>query len=285
MKIITAVVNNPAFIEMQYYTLKKYLRGVDSYEFIVFNDAKAFPDTTNGGDLTLRAKIADTCRLLNIQCISVPNHHHAEDSRMSVRHADTFNNHVLRYQIEHPDQYLLLDSDMFLVAELDITKYLRYQCAILLQSRPGLHYIWPGLCYMDFTTIQAPHLLNWAQGRKGDTGAMMEPWLKQQMAGAPMPSIDDLRWKKDQIYQTDTIYFIPHLWSCSWNETEMPTNLKANTALLTFLQEDPRNVNKNFYCEIYDQVFLHYRAGSNWNEEGMGLHNELTAKLKQVLLF
>jgi len=34
MKIVTAVVNNPIFIEIQYNTLKKYFQG--EYEFIIF---------------------------------------------------------------------------------------------------------------------------------------------------------------------------------------------------------------------------------------------------------
>ena len=52
MKIVTAVVNNPTFIEIQYYTLKKYFKG--DYELIVFNDAKDFPDMTNGNDITIK---------------------------------------------------------------------------------------------------------------------------------------------------------------------------------------------------------------------------------------
>ena len=283
MKIITAVVNNPTFIEMQYYTLHKYLKGIDAFEFIVFNDAKPFSDLTNGGDLTLVEQIADTCRRLNVQCISIPNSHHVH-LNMSDRHADTFNKHVLRYQLDHPDKYLLLDSDMFLIADWDINTYLQYDCAVLLQSRPNLNYIWPGLCYLDFTKIQAPELLNWSTGKGGDVGGMMAEWLKRQMGGAIPPKTDDLRWKKNETFHTDTIYFIPHLWSTSWNANELPDNLKPNTALLTFLQADVRNTNGNFYCEIYDKVFLHYRAGSNWNKEGMNLHQDLTRKLKQVLM-
>ena len=38
MKVVTAVVNNPVFIEIQYHTLKKHMKC--AYEFIVFNDAK-----------------------------------------------------------------------------------------------------------------------------------------------------------------------------------------------------------------------------------------------------
>ena len=65
MKIVTAVVNNPTFIEIQYYTLKKYFKG--DYELIVFNDAKDFPDMTNGNDITIKKKIEDICNKLNIK--------------------------------------------------------------------------------------------------------------------------------------------------------------------------------------------------------------------------
>lgn len=55
MKIITSVVNNPIFIEIQYRTFKKFMRC--EYEFIVFNDAKEFPDNTNDGDITIKNKL------------------------------------------------------------------------------------------------------------------------------------------------------------------------------------------------------------------------------------
>jgi hypothetical protein len=42
MKIVTSVLNNPHFIELQYNTLKKFFIG--EYEFIVFNDSKDFLD-------------------------------------------------------------------------------------------------------------------------------------------------------------------------------------------------------------------------------------------------
>ena len=65
MKVLTAVVNNPTFIEIQYNTLKKYMKC--PYEFIVFNDDKPFPDLTNEGDLTLRTQISDLCSRRNIK--------------------------------------------------------------------------------------------------------------------------------------------------------------------------------------------------------------------------
>lgn len=285
MKIVTAVVNNPGFIEIQYHTLRKYLRGVESYEFIVFNDAKTFPDFTNDGDITLRAKIRETCRALNIQCIDVPNEHHRKQVSAAVRCADSMN-YILRYQQAHPDQYLLLDSDMFLIADLDLTKFKPYDCGVVLQSRqnPEYHYIWNGLYYFDIPKLNNLSLMDWNEGGGHDVGGMMANWFNQQMNGAAVPKCEDLRWKKDQTFHTDTVYFIKHLWSCSWNASELPATLKTNTALLTFLENDPRNVNGNFYCEIYDDVFLHYRAGGNYNKEGMGLHTALTSKLKEILV-
>ena len=279
MKIVTAVVNNVDFIEIQYHSLKKYLKG--SYEFIVFNDAKEFPDFTNGGDLSIKGRIMELCAKLNIRCIDIPNEHHRYMD-MSARHVDTFNNYVLKYQKANPDKYLILDSDMFLVDYFDIDQYTKYESALVLQTREDIHYFWPGLCYLDFTKINNIDLLNWDKNGQ-DSGGMMQQWLQLQMQGKEMPKTDTIRWT-NKTYHTDTVYFIKHLWSGSWNLSELPENLKGNQALVGFLIEDIRNENDNFFCEIYDNVFLHYRAGGNWRGEGIALHEELTQRLKSALI-
>ena len=132
MKIVTSVVNNPDFIKIQYHTLKKFMKC--DYEFIVFNDCKDFKDFTNGNNTKLKQIIEDTCKELDIKCINIPNKHHISLG-MSSRHADTFNKHVLKYQKENPDKYLILDSDMFLIDYFDINDYSSYDCSIVLQSR------------------------------------------------------------------------------------------------------------------------------------------------------
>jgi hypothetical protein len=45
-----------------------------------------------------------------------------------------------------------------------------------------------------------------------------------------------------------------------------------------------RNVNGKFFCEIYDEVFLHYRAGGNWRNEGIDLHRHLSEILYDILI-
>jgi hypothetical protein len=169
---------------------------------------------------------------------------------------------------------------MFLINYLDINKYSQYDCVVLLQSRHNhtTNYIWNGIYYFDIPRMKNLEMLNWNLAHDCDVGGMMQQWLKMQMLNKPIPNTDDLRWKKCESFNTDSIYFIQYLWSCTWNEEEMPENLKGETyaALLTFLK-DVRNVNQKFFCEIYDNVFFHYRAGG----KGMNLHNELTKKLRK----
>lgn len=268
MKIITAVVNNPTFIEIQYHTLKKYFQG--EYEFIVFNDAKGFPDFTNGNDITIKPQIQYICSKLNIKCINIPNNNHRTNFDAAVRCADSMN-YILQYQKNYPDKYLLLDSDMFLIDYFDINKYSQYHCAIVLQSRKQntIQYFWNGIYYFDTTKMQNLELLNWNCCKDCDVGGMMQEWLKKQMINTDV---------------SKKIYFMKHLSSFSWDINELPTNLKNNNKLINFFYNDLRNVNGKFFCEIYDDVFLHYRAGGNWRKEGLDLHNKLSQFLKNSLL-
>jgi hypothetical protein len=280
MKVITAVVNNPVFIQIQYYTLKKYMKC--DYEFIVFNDAKAFSDYSNGGDITIKNDIIEICKKLGITCINIPNQNHIKQTDASVRTADSMN-FILRFQQEFPDKYLLLDSDMFLIDNFYLTDYENYNCAIVLQSRNNFttNHLWNGLYYFDFNKIKNGHLLNWNCSRGCDTGGMTQIWLKSQTN--KIPNTDEIR-NTNKVFHNDNIYYIKHLWSCSWNETEIPENLKDNTKLIHFIKTDPRNQNGKYYCEIYDNKFLHYRAGGNWEKRNMSLHVSLALKLRQSLL-
>jgi len=283
MKIITAVVNNPIFIEIQYYTLKKYFQV--EYEFIVFNDAKEFPDFTNGNDVTIKNQIEEICKTLKIKCINIPNNHHKQNMCATVRCADSMN-YILEYQKNNPDKYLLLDSDMFLVDYFDINKYSKYDCAIVLQSRNQykINYFWNGIYYFDMMKMKNKELLNWNCCSYCDVGGMMQEWLKKQLENTPIiPNTDEIRWTNKE-FHTNDIYFIKHLWSCSWDMSEFPKNLESNEKLIDFCKNDIRNSNGKFFCEIYDNVFLHYRAGGNWLNEGLDLHKFLSQKLKNCLL-
>lgn len=282
MKIVTAVVNNPLFIELQYYTLQKYFKG--QYEFIVFNDAKDFPDFSNGNDITIKTQIENMCYKYDITCINIPNENHKMNKCPAGRCSDSMN-YILQYQICNPDKYLLLDSDMFLVDYFDINKYLKYDCAIVLQNRNNntINYFWNGIYYFNMTKMKNKELLNWNTCNNCDVGGMMQEWLKKQFENTNIPDVDNIRWINKE-YHTNDVYIIKHLWSCTWDNNELPKNIQDDKKLIEFLQKDIRNIGGKFFCEIYDDVFLHYRAGGNWRNEGLNVHKHLSNLLKNVLL-
>lgn len=285
MKVVTAVVNNPIFIEIQYYTLKKYMKC--DYEFIVFNDAKDFIDFTNGGDITIKATIENICKQLNIQCININNQHHAnkQNQGASYRTADSMNA-ILEYQKQHPDYYLLLDSDMFLIDDYNIDDYSKYDCSIVLQHRKDIdritdiYYIWNGLYYFNINKLDTS-LMNWGLTYTTDTGGRMSAWLNTLVPlNTLIPSFNDL----SENIECNKVHFMKYLKSGEWNLADMPANLKANARLVRFLQDDIRNMNGNFFCELYDNKFLHYRAGGNWEKRNFKLHVELSYQLKSIFI-
>lgn len=261
--VVSAVVNNPIFIEIQYYTLRKYLEC--DYEFIIFNDAKDFPDFTNNNDITMRQQIIDICNKYNIRCINIPNDHHKTINVPSIRTANSMN-FILEYQKKNIGEYLLIDSDMFPVSKINIDKYRNYSSAVILQTRGNFNYIWNGLYYMNFNKIKNINLLNWDMLDGCDTGAMTYIWYNKEI-NDPNPSMFYLSW----------------LSSNTWNKEKLPKHI-TNTKLIDFLENNPRNMNGTYFCELYDDCLLHYRAGGNWMQEGLNFHNDLSNKLKEALL-
>lgn len=160
MKVLTVTVNTN-FIELQYYTLKKYMKN--EFEFIVFNDAKKFPDYTNGGTLTIGEDINNLCKKLNIKCIDVPNDDHKDIKHPSIRVGKSYN-FMLKYQIDNPDKYLVIDGDMFLVDYFDLLEYDKYSCSVALSCSDNINYIWNGIYYFDTTKLKNMDLMDWLTG-------------------------------------------------------------------------------------------------------------------------
>jgi len=149
MKVVSIITNNPVFIELQLQSLKKYLCDVE-YEYIVFNDGKSWPDTTNffQPEVNGRQSIEDKCIELNITYFNIPNEHHKFEKSPSKRHSDSLIK-LREYMMSNIDEYLILDGDMFLIDKLNINKYREKICACVLQERTYIKYIWPNLFYIN----------------------------------------------------------------------------------------------------------------------------------------
>jgi hypothetical protein len=262
MKIITPATNNIDFIKLQHSSFKKYVKC--PYEFIVFNDGKDFPDWTNYGDSTIRLRIEAICKELEIKCINVPNSHHRTEQRGGIRHIDTVT-FMTKYMFDNPDVYFQIDSDMFFVDNFDFSRFEKYDCAVIRQNRINIDYVWPNLFYFNIHRLQFKEHIDWDLAPGTDTGGKMAKWLQLYEINCP-----------------ENIYFIKHLPSCSWEETDAPKDLLTDK-LIKFLKNDIRNRSGKFWCELYDSNILHYRAGSNWNNEGKQIHDLTTQRLTEAL--
>ena len=105
VKIFTIANIRPDFIEIQYESIKKYLKDKD-FEFIVYNNS-----FNNKKRYEL---IENICRKLKIENIKV-NHYRDNKNDASLIVADSLNyiwNKYLKYE---KDILLYIDSDMFLI--------------------------------------------------------------------------------------------------------------------------------------------------------------------------
>lgn len=251
----TASVNNPVFIELQHRTLKYFVSG--DYTFSVCNDAKSFPDYSNFGNIDTRRAISDICAKLNIPCVTNNNAHHARMPSAAERTADVLNV-MLAAQVATRDKYMIIDSDMFPIAPFSTTKYDAYDAAVIPQIRSSagntVKYFWNGICYLNMDKLEPRGLLNWGEGNvEGvwtDVGGAMCGFLRNS---------------------TNAIYEMSHNISCQWSSMDYPLDL--DMAWLDYMQNDVRNVGSNFYCELYDRTFLHFRAGGNWTKGAEDVYN------------
>ncbi len=279
MKVISIVVNSTDFIELQYHSFKKYLKGGE-YEFIIFNDAKDFPDYTNGGDITIRKRIEETCSQLQIRCINIPNSHHSSVQNASNRHVDSLN-FMLEYQKQKPDKYLIIDSDIFIIDTFDITKYFQYEAVAVLQTKfvngCNIYYPWPGFFYIDMTKTKNIELMDYSLCPGGDTGALMYKWFMNIIGNNPILN-------NDKGTVINNVYFPKNMTAGQWELKDMPENLKTNTSLNKILNIDIRRENNHIFSEIYDNAFFHYRSGCNWRGEGIALHMKMTQIMKTLFM-
>ena len=264
MKIVSVVVNNPSFIELQYNSIQKFFKHPEQVELIIFNDAKNWSDITNFGDATMKEQILDMCKKLNIPCIDIPNNHHKTEQRASIRHSHSVN-FITRFMVANPDIYFMLDADMFFIDYFDIKEFEKYYFCYINQSRTvnnkNIDYPWPNFFYLNIHEIPNKDLIDWSVDTGLDAGGKCASWLS---------TLDKEKTLK-----------INHLYSCSWNSKDIPTCINQNIRI--FLDNDSRNVNGNYFSELYHNKILHYRAASNWLNESFKLHDRLIKLLESSL--
>lgn len=158
---MSSFANHADFISVQKKTLEKFLK--DDYEYIVFNDA--FDDNE-------AKEIHDTCLLLGITCIRIPQEDRGTPSWMLNDYSQFVQEHpwwsVMAFRHDQAIAYMmktkgfdyngivvLLDSDLFLINDFSIIDFLEdYDIAgVRLGYEPNRLHFWPGLMFFRMNRL------------------------------------------------------------------------------------------------------------------------------------
>jgi glycosyltransferase involved in cell wall biosynthesis len=275
--IITHSFNRPDFIEIQYQTFKKFLKN--DYEFVVFNDASKD---------YLCTQINKTCKQLGLSCIRIPQEIH---NRPYLKRwpQENFNHpcircaNVVQYSLDtvgfmHDDIVMIIDSDMFLIKELNIQELMKaYDLVGVAQYREkDIVYLWNGLVFFNMKTLPNKHQINFNCGRVEDVavdvGGHTYYYLKNN------PTI------RKQFVD------IAHLWCfacqacqetnnpCCNHNTQFLQEQGYSSAVIKLIQDGPDNAEL-----LMDNTFFHYRAGGNWDNKSAKYHQQKTKILHQFI--
>lgn len=253
--IITHSFSRPEFIEIQYRCFKAFLK--DEYEFVVFNDAP---------NESMAKKIEDTCNKLDLQCYRVPQALHDTCQAPSARHG-----HGIKYSFEqigfkHEGILFLVDSDIFLIKPFSVNQYMAdYDFVALKQTRGDYStpvvYVSPLLVLLNMKTLPNKKTLcfdrGWINGHECDTGAQIYYYFKNnpcvKVRFYPELYIDDLSRDITARKSFDKV-------TCKF----------FDALIAEFDSNEPHNL------QLHADHFIHYRAGSNYDNKSEEYHIKKT---------
>ena len=270
--ILTYSYNRPDFIEWQHKTFEKFL--LDDYDFVVFNDAS---------NPELSSQIEAICNQYNISCVRVPQNH--VNNTPGARHQDAIKLSLETIGFKYDGLVCMFDGDMFLVQPFSIINFMKdYDLAALPQSRENdVHYLFPGLVFMDMRNLPNKETINWAggyiNGSAADTGGQMHYYLKnnshirlhymnQLLFGRRATDIENAGVVCDECKKNQNL-------ACSHN-TEILKKCGLDQYGIKFLQAGPQGGNEFFM----DGHFFHYRCAS-WDFSID--HNQKTSLVSQYM--
>lgn len=263
--IFTTAINSPDFVLLQRALLTKLC--AHPFRFVVVNDCKPVADNTNGFDDSCWHKIEDACRQEHIECVRLPQDLHERrscvfpkasfevSSDAAARCAVAVQWALNEIGFRGSDIVMVLDADMFPVRAFSLTDMLeRKEIAGVWQERHGgfpwyrlVRYLWNGLLVINVGALPDKKNFSlecgWVKNAPTDVGGYLHFYFARNPGVRVRP--------------------IRHLPSGRWGRQEEPGWLP--NAIRGFLRSDVKNVDGRYYAEIYDDRFLHFRAGGNWD--------------------
>jgi hypothetical protein len=260
--IMTHAYQRPDFIALQEKTFRAFLK--DDYRFVVFNDAT---------DKRLYQAIQKVCLDLNLECIPIPQEIHLRPYLPRARGeiytcACVKCANVVQYSLDllgfdHEGLVMIIDSDMFLVSELDIAQYMQgYDIAGLSQTRGAVNYLWNGILFFNMETLPAKRELSFncgnIEGEPCDVGGYTYYYFRNHPE-ARIKLIDHHVFVQNHMHE-------------------------ERSALHPFLRlMIAENVPNSEFFMGYK--LFHYRGGGNWDRKTHEYHRHKTAALHKLIDF
>lgn len=279
--VMTHCYNRPDFIEMQFNTLKKFLK--DDYEYVVFND---------GPTNKLSTLINEACQKLSIRCFKVPQEIHQQPYLLrapwedrncpSVRTANAIQYSFDSFAFNHDGIVAVIDSDMFLIRDFSITDYLKdNDISAVAQWRGSngiITYLWNGIMFFNMNTLPNKESLNFncgsIEGNHTDTGGYTYYYLKENPEAK-------ILYMRDQLDMTDGDFIVNsyELEGREYlSEEEVYNLVKGNAPLLKLIQAQPDDI--QFFLNF---AILHYRRAGNYNAKSNEYHKKKTSILNNFI--
>ncbi len=270
IKVITTVASWPEALELQKLSLLKYMQ--EPFELIGVIDTPTKAGPYNLWDPNLRTKAIIIAEKICERIIVIPEKIHLDRSQIfkstkeksgtnaNLRASDSlqyaFNHEILNNQ----SKVLILDNDMFPISGFSWEEKMKGKfCRSVIHTSQSkyrkrkISYLWSGLMFIDSVKIPFKEIWSFDCGKingvRVDVSGNTYFWLE----------------KVKQNNLESQFEKINHYPSLQWNNSNF-TNIFSK-AIRRYIEDDDRNINNNYYTEFYDDVFLHFRAGSNWNKE------------------
>jgi len=251
--IISCHCNIPEYIELQYYSLKKYFEC--EFEYIVINDGKDNGDLTNFYQNNMNKKISEVCEKLHIKCINVCQDLHKHRNKIFPNTIELSSNNAacratIAYQIglnnfKHNNGYLfMLDADMFFINNFNINEFMLNKN--LAGIKQGIGYLWTGITIFNLNELNLDNYYC-------DCGV-----INNNPVDAGGYSYFFLQRYKDIIkYKPITCSH----YTCPKSYEKENDYIKKLLLKYSYLRDD-NSANKEI---ILNNSILHIRSGSNWD--------------------
>lgn len=248
IKIYTYSHNRPDFIELQYQTIKKYVK--DDFEFIVFNNERPGGDPGSGYSYERYNKIFEVCNELGIECIGVEldqelkyiNGYLQFDNNSFVLGGSYACSYAFTWGWKHYISKnnclsVIIDSDMFFIREISFYEMMRgYNFSFVPHYRhlshfkseeePGefaFSYPWNGIVVADIPNMPNPNELSWGlanyNGITADVGGECVSYMNKYKSQLKINYLDQISIQRDCYTPQD-----PHTISIDEEEIEVGIN-------------------------------------------------------------